>query len=129
MSVITLSTVGFGDYDADTQGGQLFGAFWMLLGVAAMANFVGALAKYLQGARQELAKAKVTNELFAKYDADGSNTLDKMEFLRLQLEMNSLVAGDIIDDIMRQFDLIDTSQDGEISMDEVKAYYGPAKGQ
>jgi hypothetical protein len=37
MSVITLSTVGFGWFNAVTEGGKVFGAFWMMFGVASLA--------------------------------------------------------------------------------------------
>lgn len=37
MSIITLSTVGFGWFNATTEGGKVFGAFWMMFGVATLA--------------------------------------------------------------------------------------------
>jgi len=40
MSIITLSTVGFGWFNATTEGGKVFGAFWMLLGVASLAGVI-----------------------------------------------------------------------------------------
>merc|ERR1719433_427226 len=41
MSVITLSTVGFGAVTPVTEGGKVFGAFWMLFGSAALVGVVG----------------------------------------------------------------------------------------
>eukprot|EP00429_Kryptoperidinium_foliaceum_P023363 CAMPEP_0176144520 /NCGR_PEP_ID=MMETSP0120_2-20121206/73584_1 /TAXON_ID=160619 /ORGANISM="Kryptoperidinium foliaceum, Strain CCMP 1326" /LENGTH=419 /DNA_ID=CAMNT_0017480901 /DNA_START=16 /DNA_END=1275 /DNA_ORIENTATION=- len=40
MSVITLSTVGFGAFTATTEGGKVFAAFWMLAGVAALGALI-----------------------------------------------------------------------------------------
>jgi len=40
MCVVTLSTVGFGDFHPQTQGGKMFAAAWMLVGCAALADMV-----------------------------------------------------------------------------------------
>ena len=42
MSVVTLTTVGFGDVTPSTATGTALGLVWMLLGVSAMGNFAGA---------------------------------------------------------------------------------------
>jgi len=123
FSVITLSTVGFGDYAAVTWGGRLFAIFWMLFGVAAMVNFVTASAAFIQGLKQDQKEKHITKKLFEQFDADHSGTLDKLEFLRMQIQLNSLVEPDVIDSIMKQFDLMDTSKDGQISVEELKSYY------
>jgi len=38
MSVITLSTVGFGAFTPNTEGGKVFAAFWMIFGSAALVS-------------------------------------------------------------------------------------------
>merc|ERR1719263_1434968 len=40
MSLITLSTVGFGFFTPITEGGMIFGAFMMLFGTAALVNVI-----------------------------------------------------------------------------------------
>merc|ERR1719291_967610 len=45
MSVITLSTVGFGAFTPQTEAGKVFGAFWMLWGSMALLGLVGAFAE------------------------------------------------------------------------------------
>merc|ERR1719352_1712780 len=40
MSIITLSSVGFGWFTPVTEGGMIFGAFWMLFGTAALVNVI-----------------------------------------------------------------------------------------
>merc|ERR1719343_678881 len=47
MCVITLSTVGFGAFTATTPGGMVFGAFWMLFGVAALAGVIGSYVEIM----------------------------------------------------------------------------------
>merc|ERR1719171_2788526 len=46
MSLITLSTVGFGAFTPTTHGGMVFGAFWMLFGVASLASLVSSRAAF-----------------------------------------------------------------------------------
>lgn len=42
MSMITLSTVGFGAFTPETRGGMVFGAYWMLFGVGSLGALVSA---------------------------------------------------------------------------------------
>ena len=44
-AVVTMSTVGYGSGHPVTDGGRVFAAFYMLVGVSCMANFVGELAE------------------------------------------------------------------------------------
>merc|ERR1719359_1645872 len=52
MSIITLSTVGFGAFMATTEVGKVFGAFWMLFGVAALVSFVSAFTEMTLKAKE-----------------------------------------------------------------------------
>lgn len=52
MSLITLSTVGFGAFTPVTHGGMVFGAFWMLFGVASLASLVSARAAFALALRK-----------------------------------------------------------------------------
>lgn len=52
MSLITLSTVGFGAFTPVTHGGMVFGAFWMLFGVMSLGSVVGSYTAYSQALKQ-----------------------------------------------------------------------------
>merc|ERR1719329_2002982 len=47
MSVITLSTVGFGAFTPNTTGGMIFASFWMIFGSAALVSVVGAFTNLI----------------------------------------------------------------------------------
>ncbi|CAK0844429.1 unnamed protein product [Prorocentrum cordatum] len=47
FSVITLTTVGFGDFTPQTHLGRWVGIFWMIFGVTATANWIGAMSSFL----------------------------------------------------------------------------------
>jgi voltage-gated potassium channel Kch len=123
MSVITLSTVGFGDEVAESVWGRLFSIFWMLFGVGSIINLVGSVTDFLNEILNGSEKKKVAQDLFDKMDQDGDGNLDRLEFLRMQLVMLGLASEDDLDSIMHQFDLIDESGDGNISLDEFKQFY------
>eukprot|EP00443_Scrippsiella_acuminata_P000211 CAMPEP_0115318946 /NCGR_PEP_ID=MMETSP0270-20121206/79483_1 /TAXON_ID=71861 /ORGANISM="Scrippsiella trochoidea, Strain CCMP3099" /LENGTH=203 /DNA_ID=CAMNT_0002738565 /DNA_START=116 /DNA_END=724 /DNA_ORIENTATION=- len=46
LSVITLTTVGFGDHVPHTKLGQAFGCAWMFFGVVATASFLSSVSEY-----------------------------------------------------------------------------------
>lgn len=64
MSLITLSTVGFGAFTPNTHGGMVFSAFWMLFGVASLASLVSSRAAFALALR--------------KYEADVDDLSEKM---------------------------------------------------
>eukprot|EP00928_Gymnodinium_smaydae_P053045 TRINITY_DN37128_c0_g1_i1.p1 TRINITY_DN37128_c0_g1~~TRINITY_DN37128_c0_g1_i1.p1 ORF type:complete len:365 (-),score=60.12 TRINITY_DN37128_c0_g1_i1:153-1247(-) len=123
MSVTTLTTVGFGDELPMTQDGRIFSVWWMLFGVGSTINLVGTITDLIQDEKQQKKLGRITQELFTKMDADRSGTLDKLEFLTLQLEMNGKATMEEIQGFLRQFDMLDHSGDGHVDMEEVRAYY------
>merc|ERR1719387_1229775 len=46
LSVVTLTTCGFGDLHPSTKPGMAFACVWILTGVAATANFIRAFVGY-----------------------------------------------------------------------------------
>merc|ERR1712217_156134 len=61
LSIITLTTIGFGDYTVKTQNGYLFCTLWMLFGVASFANMVGRFSAWFSDVRgiKRLSKKKL----------------------------------------------------------------------
>lgn len=124
MSVSTLTTVGFGDVKPETTVGRIFAIFWMIFGIASMANFVGDFTAfvYKEGAKSN--NRRITEDLFSAMDQDGSGTLDRTEFLRLQCIINGLASAEVLDSMMHQFRLLDHSNDGRVSISELREFYG-----
>jgi len=113
MSSITMTTVGFGDEVPLTNYGMVFCIVWMLVGVAATANFVGAWSSYffheeshdffnitdqLQG---------VSEEQFESMDILGTGTLSRGEFLAFSIVKYFGVDQEVIDGIFKEFETID----------------------
>mmetsp|Transcript_43139 Transcript_43139/g.134814 ORF Transcript_43139/g.134814 Transcript_43139/m.134814 type:complete len:397 (+) Transcript_43139:1-1191(+) len=51
MSIVTLSTVGFGVYTPLTEAGKVFGSFWMLFGSGTLVALVGSFTELVEGVR------------------------------------------------------------------------------
>merc|ERR1719235_2472329 len=47
MSVVTLSTVGFGTLTPSTEVGMAFASFWMIIGVACLGSLLATLCAYM----------------------------------------------------------------------------------
>lgn len=62
LSIITLTTVGFGDITPKTSTGRLFASIWMLLGVSAFANMVAkfSVAFFSRGVSEAVKQQRAT---------------------------------------------------------------------
>merc|ERR1719183_602587 len=60
MSVITMTTVGFGDHTPRTKIGRVFGCFWMMVGCAFTANWLGALTKVIFEMKGRVWQTRIT---------------------------------------------------------------------
>lgn len=124
MSVITLTTVGFGDHSPKSFWGRVVGIFWMLLGIVATANFIQAFGDYFLSAPKEAMKlGAVDKTIFNKIDKDGNGSLDGCEFRTYMLLKHGLVQQHQLDMIDEIYKAMDTDQDGKLTWQEVKKYF------
>lgn len=120
MSIITLTTVGFGDHSPKTRWGRIFGCFWMLAGVAATANLMGNVGKALLVHKQHKKHLmKVSNTLFAKIDISNDGKLSRNEFRYFALLRFGLVSAEDLGEIDALFDHIDEDKTGSLTFEEV----------
>lgn len=129
MSIITLSTVGFGAFTATTEAGKVFGAFWMLFGVTALVSLVGAftelMLKVKEWERYNIKTAmKKMNDHIAELDLKDNNKMDKYQFIRFSLLQCGFATKDQLELVEEEFQRlkeISKDKDGLVSIDVMRS--------
>jgi len=123
--VVTMTTVGFGDFTPKTMHGRLFGIVWMILGVFSFANFVTNLAHFIDGLRKEKERAqRMSADLFRHLDTNGNGTLSIAEFQSFFLLKQGIVTKSDLKHVQRVFTALDKDGTGGISLDEIESTFG-----
>ncbi|PWA53145.1 two-pore potassium channel 5 [Artemisia annua] len=121
LSVLSVTTVGYGDKAFETLEGRLFASFWLLFSTLMVARAF----LYLAEARIDKRHRRVANwvlqrEITVKdmLDADMNNNgfLSKSEYIVFKLkEMGKIDERDILQ-ILNQFSKLDSSNSGKITL-------------
>lgn len=130
FSIITLTTVGFGDVTPQTQAGKLFCAFWMLIGVSAFGLFVSSFSAVFM-ARRSAERLRTTDRahILRQMDRDNDGAVGLTEFMGYMLHMHGI--GDavgvdslceIIDVITKEFKDLDKDGSGELDCSELTSF-------
>jgi len=122
MSVVTVTTVGFGDYTPKTWWGRLFAVIWMVCGVGITGFFVGAISNLWEesSAEHEFESAEnMSQTLFEAMDKDGNGCLTKGEYARYILLKHGLVPQEIFDDIDAKYDSMDHDRNEQVTWNMV----------
>lgn len=121
MSLITLTTVGFGDVTPQSWWGRAVGIVWMFLGVLATGNLMATITKCITMVmHREKVEATMSRPLFRKIDLDGSGDLNRYEFLVYMVMKENLVTPDQFEKISDIFEYLDRNGDGYVTYDEVE---------
>ncbi|ETO24181.1 VIC family transporter: calcium-activated outward-rectifying potassium ion channel [Reticulomyxa filosa] len=127
-SIVTLSTIGYGDMAPVTTGGRVFAGFYMLFGISLLTRFVGmgfdrAQSDYEAKMRAIKLERKLASvDEITEFDEDGSGDIDKYEFLKTMLINLGDVEKSTIDRIMKRFDEIDKDGSGLIDTNDFREY-------
>ncbi|CAE8586417.1 unnamed protein product, partial [Polarella glacialis] len=99
MSVITLTTIGLGDFVPETRAGRWVGIFWMLAGTGICASWVGALTAFIfehQQAQKVKAAIPDSEALFRALDERKGGFLTKAEHHLYTLTMQGLLSAELL---------------------------------
>merc|ERR1712137_1476080 len=107
MSIITCSTIGFGDEAASSTEGRIFGVFWM---------FIGEMTHLFMAKKMtELVDHGMNHNMFKRIDADNNGTLSKYEFTAYMLVKYGLISPEDLDSIHLQFERLDKDGNGTVT--------------
>jgi potassium channel subfamily K len=120
MSVITINSVGFGDFSPQTKMGRFFAIFWIIGGTTSVAYLSGTLAEtYLNSQQQKLHEALVENYVDEKMllaaDSDCDGKVNEFEYVVHMLTKMKKVDAALVTMLRERFDELDISGDGNLT--------------
>jgi len=123
MSVITLSTVGFGAVTPSTEGGKVFCSFWMLFGSAALFTFVGDfMALIVMMKQRETWNAEEEIKKGVEQIKQLPSKLTPHEFMKFSLVQRGLMKQKDVAMLDRAFLRLNPSADGTISKEDAHRF-------
>jgi len=126
MSCITMTSVGYGDFSPQTQGGRIFGIFWIMSGGFVVVQAAGDLADSFLDAKQDEINRKIvarnlkTKDLLA-IDDDDSGEIDELEYIGHMLVKLRKCEPEDIQELRDRFAELDKSGDGTLSPSDFAA--------
>lgn len=126
MSLVTVTTLGFGELHPTSRNGRMFGSLWMLVSVGFSANFVRAATQVFvmqKTQRKYVLAKKLSRDIFKAIDADGNGRITRGEFRRYLLVRFHLVQESVLDSIDAQFDALDEKRTGMITFEDLQKLY------
>eukprot|EP00931_Biecheleriopsis_adriatica_P085845 TRINITY_DN6062_c0_g3_i1.p1 TRINITY_DN6062_c0_g3~~TRINITY_DN6062_c0_g3_i1.p1 ORF type:complete len:662 (+),score=100.78 TRINITY_DN6062_c0_g3_i1:170-2155(+) len=110
MSIITLSTVGFGDYTPASFRGRCVGLVWMSVGVAVAGNWVTSVSSFIFESKAE--PNTITREVLLEWlDRDQDDKLSRAEHHLFWLATQGVISEDTLEEMDLTFDGIGNSSD------------------
>jgi len=125
MSVITLTTVGFGDYSPKTFLGRMIGIVWMFIGVLAAAGWMEAIQEvfFKNAEERKFQEAEMMNQgVFDQIDSDGDGYLSKSEWIHYCVLKQRLVDNEVLEAIGQLYDRIDNDRSKSLTLAEISQY-------
>merc|ERR1712060_291981 len=111
FSVITLTTVGFGDFTPESRVGRWVGIVWMMFGVGTTANWIGALSSFLferdKSNKQDFIPS--ADDLFEDLDADHDGYLSRAEHHVYLLRHQGVLTDSMLKHLNEHFDTLDVT--------------------
>ncbi|KAL3661355.1 hypothetical protein V7S43_013559 [Phytophthora oleae] len=117
-TLITITTVGFGDFSPKSQNAKLYAIFYLPLAVVTVAHGVGSILNELSA--RSVMKTKISMKELLDMDADGDGKVSKLEYLSYMLVKLNKADQDDIDGIINQFHKLDRDGSGELDRDDLE---------
>jgi hypothetical protein len=121
MSCITVTSVGYGDIKPHTDGGKIFGIFWILIGTALVGRAIGNYLEFQNKVKQKeirmriLAKPLTLAEI-EMADIDDSKSLSEAEFVLYKLQAMGILTVADVDKVTRKFRMELAGDEAEIQI-------------
>lgn len=123
-SVVTCTTVGYGDMSLEEESSRIFSFFFILLGfafVGAAIGNVGAIQmeRELEAKKRKLLGKSLSMDMLNDFDQDG-NGVDRCEFVCAMLVQLGKVSEDDLLPLLQKFDEMDADGSGLLTKEDLK---------
>mmetsp|Transcript_26260 Transcript_26260/g.59208 ORF Transcript_26260/g.59208 Transcript_26260/m.59208 type:complete len:391 (-) Transcript_26260:169-1341(-) len=120
FTVVTATTIGFGDYSASLSMTKLCCLIFIPLSVATTGYILGQVAQFIIDCRREeklmkLWSTDLSVEDLDALDEDESGGVSKLEYIKFMLQAMNKCEPALFDNLQAQFDRIDVLGDGRIT--------------
>jgi hypothetical protein len=116
MTMITLSTVGYGDLSPQTQNGRIIFSFFIPIGTSLLVLVAGHIIEFQE--RQKAGRSSSIKQLL-EMDGDGNGEVNLEEFqLHMLVQMGKVDPG-MLEILEGQFRTLDKSGDGMLSAADI----------
>jgi len=121
FSIITLTTVGFGDVTPQTQEGRILASFLLPIGLVTLTIVGSSMAEKLASVGKKGKKSLKTllSELQHVIEEDDDGTVSEEEFMIFMLKQSGKLDEDTEDILRRQFKALDADGSGELDQEDV----------
>lgn len=123
LSVITMTTVGYGDMSPQKEGGRAFALVWMLFGVLSVSRAIGQVVNIFMERRQQRKEMMLLNKKVSMQDllesAGKDGVLDENEFCLMKLQAMGKISQDEIIQIRAVFQEMDKDGTGSIDAKDI----------
>ena len=125
-AVVTISTVGIGDYTPQTDGTRSMETWGLLISVVIFARSFGKLVALILDWSSDhqvhtFVEGGVTDSLIKELDADESGSIERYEFVAYMLAQMGKATPDDINTIMDIFDELDVEGSGKLDSADIRA--------
>jgi potassium channel subfamily K len=125
FSLMTASTIGFGDISPKTPAARLFAVFFIPLSVAAAGELLSGVALAISRRRQKAVYEKqlesdLTIAHLQAMDSDGDGKITREEYVDFMLIEMGRVSKDELDVLSTQFDRLDVTRSGYLDRNDLK---------
>lgn len=119
-SMVTLTTVGYGDYVPTTPGQRVAGGLFVLFGTTTFALCITQLMAILiasikRNAVVEYMTPPLTSDTLNAMDAEGTGVISKEQYVRFMLIRGGFVPWRVLHDLERSFERLDEDGNGVLS--------------
>mmetsp|Transcript_446 Transcript_446/g.976 ORF Transcript_446/g.976 Transcript_446/m.976 type:complete len:340 (+) Transcript_446:239-1258(+) len=125
FTMITGTTVGFGDISPQTPQGRWFAVFFLPFAVIFVSTQLSSLANILLGKTEDtkvkaLMSVDLSLEALLNMDTDGDGTITEFEFMKFMMVTAGMADEETLDSLHKRFEEMDADGSGALTREDIE---------